>query len=244
MTGPGVYGDGTYAANNPDWHAADSAWKAARVRAILEDVGVRFATCAEVGCGAGRVIAELARAVPGPRYAGYDISPDAARLWPADPPEGVSYRLADLLDEPEVHDLVLAVDVFEHVDDYMGFLRRLRLRGRTFVFHVPLDMHVSGLLRDRQIDARRRVGHLHYFSRATALAVLEDCGYAVRAARFTRIAHETVEGRRGLATAAANLARAAVERVSEGLAAKLLGGYSLLVLADAAQGGGGVRPRS
>ena len=34
------------------------------------------------------------------------------------------------------------------------------------------DMHVSALLRDRQLYVRRQVGHLHYFSRATALATL------------------------------------------------------------------------
>jgi SAM-dependent methyltransferase len=228
-----MYTDGTYAANNPDWHSADSAWKAGEVERLLRDAGVAFSTCAEVGCGAGRVVGELARLIPGPRYAGYDISPDAARFWPADPPPGLVYRLSDMLDEHEFHDLVLAIDVFEHVEDFMGFLRRLRLRGRTFVFHVPLDMHVSGLLRDRQIDARYRVGHLHYFSRATALAALADCGYAVREARFTRLAHETAEGRRGAATAAANVLRSAVAAVSTELAAKVLGGYSLLVLADA-----------
>jgi hypothetical protein len=130
-------------------------------------------------------------------------------------------------------DLLLLIDVFEHVEDYMGFLRKLANRARWFVFHIPLDMHVSGLLRDRQLHARQQVGHLHYFSRATALATLTDTGYRVVDQELTRLSQQTSEGRRGL-TVVANLFRGCVQTLSMGLAAKLLGGYSLLVLAEQA----------
>jgi hypothetical protein len=92
-----------------------------------------------------------------------------------------------------------------------------------------LDMHISGLLRDRQLHARRQVGHLHYFSRATALATLEDTGYVIIDDELTNLSQETTEGRRTL-TKFTNLARSGVQAISPGLAAKLLGGYSLLAL--------------
>ena len=111
----------------------------------------------------------------------------------------------------------------------MGFLRKVSERARWFVFHIPLDMHISGLLRDRQLYVRHQVGHLHYFSRATALATLEDTGYRIVKAEYTNLSQETQEGRRTL-TRIANLVRVGVQSVSIDLAAKLLGGYSLLVL--------------
>jgi hypothetical protein len=90
-------------------------------------------------------------------------------------------------------------------------------------------MHISALLRDRQLHVRHQVGHLHYFSRATALATLEDTGYRIVRADYTNLSQETQEGRRGL-TRIANLIRAGTQALSTDLAAKLLGGYSLLVL--------------
>jgi SAM-dependent methyltransferase len=223
------YSDGSYRENNPDWHAADSRWKAERIAAMLSDNSIRFETCVEVGCGAGQVLANVAERMPGKRYTGYDVSPDAARLWPSPQRTSISYRLGDFTSSSELYDLLLLIDVFEHVDDYLGFLRSLSGRARWFVFHIPLDMHISALLRDRQLQVRHQVGHLHYFSRATALATLEDTGYRIVDAEYTNLSQETQEGRRVL-TRIANLIRLGMQTISTDLAAKLLGGYSLLVL--------------
>jgi Methyltransferase domain len=230
---PSAYTDGSYRALNPDWHVADSGWKAERIARFLTGNSVEFQSCVEVGCGGGQVLARLAEHLPGKRYTGYDISADAAGSWRS-LPQTVSYRVGDFTASTEAYDLLLLIDVFEHVEDYMGFLRKLSTRARWFVFHIPLEMQVSALLRDRQLHARRQVGHLHYFSRATALATLEDTGYRIVRAEYTRLSQETQEGRRPL-TAIANLFRAAAQAVSVDLAARLLGGYSLLVLCRGAQ---------
>jgi 2-polyprenyl-3-methyl-5-hydroxy-6-metoxy-1,4-benzoquinol methylase len=227
----GIYSDGAYQQRNPDWHMADSAWKAERIAAILERNSVSFSSCVEVGCGAGQVLRELARRYPGGRFTGYDVSPDAASFWTAPIAMSVEYQCADFTTVDVNADLLLLIDVFEHVEDYMGFLRKLSGRARWFVFHIPLDMHVSGLLRDRQMNARQQVGHLHYFSRATARATLSDTGYRIIDEELTQLSQETSEGRRML-TLVANLFRRSAQLVSAGLAARLLGGYSLLVLAE------------
>jgi hypothetical protein len=142
---------------------------------------------------------------------------------------GVEYHVGDFLDMQLTMDLILLIDVFEHIDDYLGFLRQLSSRARWFVFHIPLDLHVSGLLRDRQLHSREQVGHLHYFSRATALATLKDCGYSIVDCEFTRLSQETVEGRT-VATMLMNWFRAVLQCISTDFTAKSLGGYSLLVL--------------
>lgn len=225
-----LYVDGSYRQNNPDWHAVDSGWKADRIASILVKNSVEFGSCVEVGCGAGQILARLAQQFPGKSFSGYDISPDAANLWSSLPRGPVSYHCTDFTGSTETADLLLLIDVFEHVEDYLGFLRKLASRARWFVFHIPLDMHISGLLRDRQLNARQQVGHLHYFSRATAMATLEDTGYRIVDRQFTNVSQETIEGHRAL-TMFANIVRRGVQAISPDMAAKLLGGYSLLVLA-------------
>jgi ubiquinone/menaquinone biosynthesis C-methylase UbiE len=54
-----IYTDGQYLQNNPTWHGEHSAWKADHIAAMLNKNNVAATTIAEIGCGAGGVIAEL-----------------------------------------------------------------------------------------------------------------------------------------------------------------------------------------
>ena len=71
------------------------------------------------------------------------------------------------------------MDVVEHVEDCFGLLRSIREKAEYKIIHIPLDMSVSLLVRNRLMDVRKSVGHIHYFSKHTALALLEDTGYEV-----------------------------------------------------------------
>ena len=135
----------------------------------------------------------------------------------------------DLLETDEYFDVLLIIDVSEHVPDYMGFVQRCRQKARYKICHIPLDLHVSSALRDSFMSARLSVGHLHYFSQKTALATLTDTGHKIieecsRPARSSYSAHPSIK------TAAANLPRMIVGRFSPSLSARLFGGYSFLVL--------------
>lgn len=120
----------------------------------------------------------------------------------------------------------LPLDVFEHVEDYIGFLRKLRGRAQAYVFHIPLDLDIRGLLRKRHLRERRTVGHLHYFDRDTAIATLEHTGYAILDSFYTTKPDPHLKAK--LVLAARRVVRALV---TEHLAVRLLGGSSLLVLA-------------
>jgi cyclopropane fatty-acyl-phospholipid synthase-like methyltransferase len=226
-----IYSDGTYFRNNPDWHVDDSAWKASHIAGILQDNGVSPKTVCEIGCGAGEVIRGLARRLPSAaRLVGYEISPDAYRLCAPKAAGKVEFRLANLLDEPVRYDLAMAIDVFEHVEDYFDFLRRMRDKAVFKVFHIPLDLSALALVRGRPLmDMRRSVGHIHYFSKETALAALQDTGYEVLDCRYT--SGRTELPNLGWKTRLLKAPRQAIFRMSPDLAARTLGGYSLLVLA-------------
>jgi SAM-dependent methyltransferase len=227
-----IYTDGTYLRNNPDWHTDDSPWKANHIERLFERNGIAPRTVCEIGCGAGEILRSLAtRLDPATRFFGYEISPSAYGLCAPKTNDKVTFKLANLLEEPEHFDVVMAIDVFEHVEDYFGFLRKLRTKGRHKVFHIPLELSALQVARGSPlIEQRRSVGHIHHFSKETALATLEDTGYKVVDHFYT--SGRTELGALGWKSQLLKWPRQALYRMNPDAAARVLGGYSLLVLAE------------
>ena len=225
------YLDGAYLAHNPSWHAEHSPTKARWIDEMLRRNRVDPGTVAEVGCGSGEILVELKKRRSETRFTGFEISPQAYAICSVKQEPGLDFRLADLLEAAdERFDVLLAIDVFEHVPDYMGFLKALKGKAEHVVFHIPLDLSAQALIRGTSYPILRdRTGHLHYFYKYTALATLRDCGYEIVDWSYTRSSQE-LPGK-GLRTKLANLPRRLMQLVSEDLSARLFGGYSLLVLA-------------
>jgi SAM-dependent methyltransferase len=232
VTGSSIYQDGSYLAANPTWHEEDAPWKAAHVARILERHGIAPSTVVEVGCGAGGVLAWLAEwygdAVS---LRGYEVSPQAMERCRGRSRPNLGFVLGDLLASAEpVADVLLALDVIEHVEDCYGFLRGLRERAEHKVFHIPLDLSVQTVLRSSPILAGRAAfGHIHYFTRETALATLADTGYQVVDAFYTAVQLEAPG--RGWKANLLRIPRRVGFALHPDLTVRVLGGYALMVLA-------------
>jgi SAM-dependent methyltransferase len=227
-----MYDDGTYLENNPTWHTEHSDWKAGKVVAWLQKHHITPQTVAEVGCGAGAVLSGVADGLgPGVQCTGFDVSPQAFALCKSRERPGLHFEHADLLADPgRTFDLVLAIDVFEHVPDYLGFLRQLRGHATWKVFHIPLDLSAQTVLRGSPlVDLRKSVGHLHFFTKDTALAALADAGYHVVDWQYTTSFLDVppTSWRARLL----KLPRQALYAANPDLTVRLLGGCSMLVLA-------------
>jgi 2-polyprenyl-3-methyl-5-hydroxy-6-metoxy-1,4-benzoquinol methylase len=222
-----MYQDGEYLANNPTWHEEDSPYKSGLVRKILDRNQLRFETLVDVGCGAGRVIELVAEAYPAAKAYGFDISGDAATIWQSR--KGVEFRQADYTQSTEHFDVALCLDVFEHVEDYYQFLRRLKLRSGHIVFNIPLDLNVMKAFGPGIARARRVSGHIHYFNVHTARETLRDCGYEIVDEQIATPVFSTLP--RNPFQWLLALPRATLALLSKSLCAKLLGGCSLVVLA-------------
>lgn len=226
-----IYNEGTYLKRNTGWHQEDSPYKAELVAGLLE--GMQARSVLEAGCGAGEVIRILSERFPDVQFAGYDVSKDAAAFWAGKESANLKYSCSDLLESEKQADVVLCLDVFEHVEDYMGFLKRLRSHGSYFIFNVPMDMCVMKLLSGGLRYAREEVGHLHYFNAWSAQATLSDCGYQIETARLSAAFLKVPP--RNFRQALAVVPRVLAHLLLGGsLACRLLGGYSLLVTAKAA----------
>lgn len=77
---------------------------------------------------------------------------------------------------------------------------------------------------------RAGVGHIHYFTKDTALALLEDCGYTIVDWRYTASRLELPNQARSSRLIAP--VRKVLHRLNPDLTVRVLGGYSLLVLAQ------------
>lgn len=227
-----LYTGDDYARRHPDWHREHSAWKAAQIAALLRRNGVAPRTAVEVGCGAGGILAALQREFAACDFTGYEIAPAAYEMATPLANERLRFVLGDFIAlAPPPVDVLLAIDVVEHVEDYLGFLRALRPRARAQVFHLPLDLSLLSSLRPRQLEwAFESVGHLHYFTAETALRALANAGYTVRDHVFTAVELDLPppEAQQQRLRALRRLGR----KISPAWAARLLGGFSLLVLCE------------
>ena len=222
-----MYNDGRYSAKNPGWHENDAPWKAAQVLSMLCGRSFRPESIVDIGCGTGGVLDVIAGALDGTRLVGYDPSSQAIGM--VERSKRVELRVGTPEDVHEHYDLLLCLDVFEHVENYIGFLRSLRPIADWFMFHIPLDVSAQSVIRERPLlAARSTVGHLHYFTRRTALASLETAGFEIACDRL--LFPKDLPGRR-VRTRIANIPRDLGRHLRPQLSARILGGSTLLVLA-------------
>jgi SAM-dependent methyltransferase len=228
-----IYTSGDYLATTETWHTEDSPWKANQIAKIITDAGIQPKTIAEIGCGGGMNLRELAdkELLSNVRFTGYDISPQAIELSKQIEHNRINFFCDDLLStDVEPFDILMAIDVFEHVPDYMGFLEKCRAKADYKIYHIPLDLHVSSVMRNAFITNRYSIGHIHYFTADSALATLKDTGHEIVDYFYTNGAFGVYQEHPSLKKAIANVPRWAISKFSIPFAARLLGGYSLLVL--------------
>jgi SAM-dependent methyltransferase len=228
-----MYTNGQYLENNQSWHVEDSPWKANQILNMLTKHHLKPNLIAEVGCGAGAILEELSQKdyLKSTEFAGYDISPQAYELAQKRQMERIRFHNADIFKlASDAIDVLLVIDVFEHVPDYLGFLRQCKQQAVYKLYHIPLDIHVSSVIRNTFDKARNDLGHIHYFTADSAIASLRDTEHEIIDFCYTNSALDLYKHHPALKTAIANLPRWLLGQIDVSLSARLLGGYSLLVL--------------
>jgi len=223
--------DGTYLEKVPLWHTDDSPWKARFILHMLARHRLSPGKIGEVGCGTGEVLRQLQLQMdPQCVFSGYDIAPQAIELSRSRDNDRLHCHLGDIPKErPGQFDLLLVLDVLEHQENYFSFLRDVKPLAPYKIFHTVLDLSVQAVLRKDGLTKRQRLyDDLHFFTKDTALQALRgenyevlDWFYAPRARyRASRMKEKIRQWPRVLCFA-----------LHQDLAARLLGGYSLFVLA-------------
>jgi 2-polyprenyl-3-methyl-5-hydroxy-6-metoxy-1,4-benzoquinol methylase len=237
------YTDGEYLHNNPTWDAADAVWKANHFAQLLKKHNLLNSnTVSEVGCGSGLILLNIAKSFsPDSKFFGYDISPDAVKI--ANDNKNIfskelftnnTFQFSVASTPTEKSDILICADVFEHVENPFEFLRNIKNTvkdGGHVIFNIPLDLSIQSLLRESIILAqRKRVGHINYYTRELALATLHDTGYEIVEEIYAPwYKHYKAES---ITTKIINVIRNILMKTNPHLCVKLLGGSSLVVLAQ------------
>lgn len=134
-----------------------------------------------IGIGSGGTIARLRRLAPRATVTGVDIDPEAVALLRDIDPQG-AYRVADVerdsLGSAGSMDLVMALDVIEHLDDDHGVVARIRdvlAPGGLFAIHVPAHPWLFST-HDEHLGHRRRYrpGEVDALLRGAGLQVVHS----------------------------------------------------------------------
>lgn len=230
----GRYLSNDYVNKNPTWDLEDSPWKASLVTRLLRDQGISPASICDVGCGAGRVLLELRKAYPQAELFGFDIAPAVERFWREPQSAGAQLRVGDFLTlNQRTYDVLLVLDVLEHIGDPRAFLMSLHGVAQHYVLHIPLDLSALSVVREQPLlTVRRKVGHIHYFTKNLALSLIEESGFRVRHWEYTGAAFKAPQ--QTWKTRMAMAPRWAAQRYDKDWGVRALGGETLIVLAEAA----------
>lgn len=224
-----------YIRSNPTWDSEDAPWKAGFIRDILEKIGYIPSSVCEVGCGSGRVLSELRRIYSEAMLFGYDIAPAAATFWTGYESMGIQCRVGEFFDLNErSYDLLLLLDVLEHVENPFSFLTRLHGLAHYYLFHFPLDLSAMTVLRETPLlNQRKNVGHIHYFTKNLAISLLKECGYEPLNWQYSGAAFNSPH--RTIKTSLALVFRRMMYSLHKDLGVRALGGETLFVLAKGKQ---------
>jgi SAM-dependent methyltransferase len=221
--------NGDYFKKNPSWHVEYSPAKAQTIHDCLRRRQLSPKTIGDVGCGAGEVLALLQKRMdPTCWFWGYDVAPPAIEMAKRRENERMKFSLADFseIDTP-YFDLLLALEVVDHVEDYIGFVRAIKNHAEWKYFSFSLDISVQSAFRRDAFTLRRaNHSHLHHFNKQTALGTLEYAGYEI-----VDYFYSSPDVTGSTAAKVARPIRRALFGMNPEFTVRMLGGYSLQVLA-------------
>lgn len=234
-----LYTSKNYALKNPSYHIEDSLFKSKNFIKLLKINRFNFSeikNVIDIGCGAGEILKELKKSnyfSYNTNFSGYDINKDIIEYANKNTDENINFY-SDNYFECELYkksDLIICADVYEHIDDYMGFLKKLSLGGKFFLFNIPLDISFRSILSKKFIKNNfDTYGHIHFFNKNIAKLILNYCGYEIIDTMYAKnfLEHEKKNTFKQLIYA---IPVKIFDLINEDLSANIFGGYSLVVLA-------------
>jgi SAM-dependent methyltransferase len=218
-----------YLCNNPDWHLSDSPYKSKVIINLIEQENLNLKSIFDVGCGYGSILKSLQDHFPKDIiFKGFDISPDAISYAKKFECNNLSFVYGSFTEFNNTCDLLLMIDVFEHVPDYINFINDNVLNSQYSIFHIPIDISIESILRKSYLWTRENFGHIHYFTSDLAIEILKDFDLEVLRIVYTS---ELDLPRSSVGSKIAYPFRRFFELIfGRRISSIFLGGYSIMVL--------------
>ncbi|MDC3408807.1 class I SAM-dependent methyltransferase [Burkholderiales bacterium] len=186
-----IYEDGTYVKKNPTLHAEDAHFKFGFIQNLLQkcEFGGATVRVLDVGGGAGvlgRLVCDYLVSE------GYEVICDAYDLSEEMLAEQIAnnaYICSATSDFSKIkrysYDLVLLVDVIEHVHENAKLAKELNNIGKYFLYNVPIERNLFDWLRNiymrdsYYISQRESLGHINFYSYAESKNFIRTHHYLI-----------------------------------------------------------------
>jgi 2-polyprenyl-3-methyl-5-hydroxy-6-metoxy-1,4-benzoquinol methylase len=178
-----------YIKNNTDLHGKDTLDKVRAIKAIIEKGNIQPKSMLDIGCGSGAILLSLLSYYQITNSCGVDISEtmintakqnDSNKLvkWIQSDLSNVNFR---------DYDLVLAVDIIEHIENESATLEKMKMWGKFFIIKTPIENNlISKLVKsltlgivDSSRSTSKKYGHIHHYSEKNFIELVEKSGYIV-----------------------------------------------------------------
>ena len=177
-----LYSKDQYIIQNPSIHEEDSSWKVSKIIPLIDrfinQVSKEEINLLDVGGGAGLILKAVSTYIDGSHHIrvnkfGLDLSPGMLEIQKKNNPDMKRSLNEDIrrtsMDNKEI-DLVLLIDVLEHVPHAIEALEELKRISNFVIFKVPLENNLStkmwNLLKkdEQQKRSIETLGHLNFYS--------------------------------------------------------------------------------
>lgn len=163
-----------------DYERQAAAWKWEHLEALIRGAGTPPASILEFGCGSGEMLELAARAFPEAALHGIDLAERMLAMARSRLPGGrfIAGGIEVLEGWSERVDLVLGVDILEHLDEPGRAARAMGRAGREVALKIPLERRLIrlGLKRQQAGPEHHIAGHLHFWTLGESRALLAGAG--------------------------------------------------------------------
>ena len=221
-----LYSSGQYKANHPAWHNEDAPWKAEEIIKILKKNHLSPISVLDIGCGTGSVLRILKKEFKLQNACGFEPFDEIIKIAKS---KNSDLKFTKLLPSKQF-DLIILIDVLEHLERPEKLLKQIKNLSKFKIFHIPLALSVQAKIRKKPLHfGRTYSGHLHNFTKETALDFLQKNHFNIIDYHLTKGSilspHKTNKQK------FLNFFRVIFFPFFPNLTSRIFGGFSLIVLA-------------
>jgi SAM-dependent methyltransferase len=222
--------NGQYSKNNPTFDEDHTEWKAQKIFQMIKKNNLDPKSICDIGCGSGGISWHLQKYIPTCSFTGYDINPDAINLCLSKENRLLTFKCINFLNEKMYSDIILLIDVIEHLENYHQYMRDIKFKSEYKILHIPLENFAIALLYPPfQLGQIRKVGHLHFFSKEVTLQQIRNLGYEIIDIQYTTTMEVALQNW-GWKDKLLSIPRRLLFPFIPDLTVQIFGGYSILLL--------------
>ena len=172
-----IYNNGSYLVTNPSLHTEDSGFKFEQIQDFLDLIEIDNSQISilDVGGGAGVIGKKICQYYHGKglsvEFTAIDLSTEMLEIQQKNNPyigKVINSSICEI--ESGNYDLVLMIDVIEHIPDYVNTAKNINNIARYVLYNIPIEINFFDILRNIKMKGNyyrmqeKLIGHINRFS--------------------------------------------------------------------------------